>query len=136
MEGYMETMSNEMNFNLFSSGRSLNHLITPSEFFHWLYFVLFLTASIIFESIFLEIIWTSGLVGLINLIFCLCHSELDGGEVTLTLWVLLAEMLIHKSYVILVTSPATFFRTFVTFIKAFDNLCYFYQSFLEPHRTF
>ena len=26
--------------------------------------------------------------------------------------------------------------TFVTFIKAFDNLCYFYQSFLEPHRTF
>ena len=49
-----------------------------------------------------------------RLLVCLCYSELDGSEVSLTLWVLLAEMLggavllIHKSDVILVTSPAIY----------------------------
>ena len=49
-----------------------------------------------------------------RLLVGLCHSELDGSEVAFTLWVLLAEMLggavllIHKSDVILVTSPAIY----------------------------
>ena len=49
-----------------------------------------------------------------RLLVCLCYSELDGSEVSLTLRVLLAEMLggavllIHKSDVILVTSPAIY----------------------------
>ena len=47
-----------------------------------------------------------------RLLVGLCHSELDGSEVAFTLWVLLAEMLggavllVHKSDVILVASPA------------------------------